>query len=97
MKVERSRSVESDLETIGDYIALDNPTRAVSFIRELRDLIGALGENPYLYRLRPDFGRDARVAPMGRYVIIFRVVDQVVRIERVLHGGRDLPRVYQGK
>jgi plasmid stabilization system protein ParE len=27
---------EIDLEEVGDYIALDNPGRAVSFIREIR-------------------------------------------------------------
>ena len=29
---------EFDLEEIGDYIASDNPPRAVSFIREIREL-----------------------------------------------------------
>ena len=29
---------EFDLEEIGDYIARDNPPRAVSFIREIREL-----------------------------------------------------------
>jgi toxin ParE1/3/4 len=31
-----------------------------------------------------------RMAPIGRYVIFFRVLGDVVRIERVLHGARDL-------
>jgi plasmid stabilization system protein ParE len=30
---------------------------------------------------------------MGRYVIFFRVLDDTVRIERVLHGARNLPVV----
>jgi plasmid stabilization system protein ParE len=30
------------------------------------------------------------MAPMGRYVIFFRVLGDVVRIERVLHGARNL-------
>lgn len=97
MKIERTRSVESDLETIGDFIAQNNPTRAVSFIREMRELISSLGKNPFLYRLRPELGKGARIATMGRYVIIFRVVGEVIRIERVLHGGRDLARVFQEK
>lgn len=28
---------EFDLEEIGDYIARDNPSRAVTFIREIRE------------------------------------------------------------
>lgn len=97
MKIERSRFVESDLEAIGDYIAQNNPTRAVSFIREIRELIGALGKDPFLYRLRPELGKDARIAPMGRYVVIFHIVGEVVRIERVIYGGRDLVRLVQEK
>jgi hypothetical protein len=27
---------------------------------------------------------------VGRYVILFRVVGEIVRIERVVYGGRDL-------
>jgi len=30
-------TAEDDLERIGDYIALYNPTRALSFVRELRE------------------------------------------------------------
>jgi toxin ParE1/3/4 len=28
---------------------------------------------------------------VGRYVILFRILDDAVRIERVVYGGRDLP------
>ena len=34
--VEFSVRAEADLEGLADYIALDNPGRAVSFVRELR-------------------------------------------------------------
>lgn len=30
-------AAEGELEAIGDYIAVDNPTRAATFIQELRD------------------------------------------------------------
>jgi plasmid stabilization system protein ParE len=48
-----------------------------------------------LYQLRPDVGEDARVAVVGRYVILFRLDDKAVRIERVVFGGRDLPPMFQ--
>ncbi|SQS28124.1 Plasmid stabilisation system protein [Escherichia coli] len=37
MKVLLTTEAEGDLERIGDYIALDNPRRALSFVLELRD------------------------------------------------------------
>ena len=91
MRVEFSPFVENDLEAIGDYIARDNPTRAVTFIRELREKLRFVGQNPLLCQLRPDIGDDARIAVFGRYIILFRIQGDVVRIERVVSGYRDLP------
>lgn len=90
MRVEFSALAEGDLEAIADYIALDNPRGAVSFVRELRGKCQGLGRNPLLYRLRPQIGADARLVAVGRYVILFRVLGELVRIERVVHGARDL-------
>lgn len=45
---------------------------------------------PHVYQLRPELGADARLASIGQYVILFRIRDDMVRIERVLHGSRDL-------
>lgn len=81
-----SNHIESDLEAIADYIAQDNPTRALSFIRQIRDQLRLIGQNPLLYQLRPDIGKDARVAVFGRYVILFRILEETVRIERVVFG-----------
>jgi toxin ParE1/3/4 len=64
--------------------------RALSFIREIRAQIKTVGQNPLLYRLRPELGEDARMALVGRYVILFRIVGETVRIERAVYGGRDL-------
>ncbi len=97
MRVEFSRFVESDLEEIADWIAEDNPRRAVSFIQEFRKAFRRIGLNPLLYQLRPDIGEDARLAVVGRYVILFRVDDEIVRIERVVFGGRDLPPLLSGE
>ena len=48
-----------------------------------------------LYQLRPDVGEDARLAVVGRYVILFWIDGDVVRIERVVQGNRLLPVLFQ--
>lgn len=93
MRVEFAPLAEADLEAMADYIALDNPRRALSFVQEIRQQCQALGRNPLLYRLRPEIGADARLVAVGRYVILFRLVREVVRVERVVHGARDLHRL----
>ncbi len=90
MRVELSTYVESDLSEIADWIVQDNPTRAVSFIREIREKFRKIGESPLLYQRRPEIGEDARISVFGRYIILFWVAGDVVRIERVVFGGRDL-------
>jgi toxin ParE1/3/4 len=41
-----------------------------------------------LYQLRLEIGEGARMAIVGRYVILFRTMGEVVRIERVVYGLR---------
>jgi len=95
MRIELSPYLAGDLEAIGDFIALDKPMRAASFIREIRGKFRKIAEGPLHYRLRPDIGPEARVAVHGNYLILFRVVASVVRIERVIHGGRDIPLLFE--
>ncbi len=84
---------EQDLEAIGDYIAADNPTRAISFIRELRDQCQRIAANPTGYRLRPELSDDIRSCAHGKYVIFFAAAPEEVTVIRVLHGARDIPAI----
>jgi plasmid stabilization system protein ParE len=49
-----------------------------------------IAKQPQIYRLRPELGAEARLATVGNYAILFRIRQNAVRIERVVHGGRDL-------
>jgi plasmid stabilization system protein ParE len=93
MQLEFSRFIEGDLNGIADYIAQDNPIRAVSFIKDIRTKFRDIQRTPLIYQLRPDIGETARMANIGNYAILFRVMGDIVRIERVTYGSRDLPAV----
>lgn len=49
MRVILSAKARSDLQEIGDYIAADNPRRAVTFVLELRRSCLDLSEHPLRY------------------------------------------------
>ncbi len=49
MRVVFSRLAEKDLEEIGDYIAADNPARALRFVREIRRHCGEIATSPLAY------------------------------------------------
>ena len=79
-----------DLEEIGDYIAQDNPSRAVAFINELQAHCEIIRSHPEGYRLRPEFSKTMRSCAHGHYIIFFESDGKEVIVIRVLHGGRDL-------
>ena len=78
------------IEEIGDYIAEDNPNRAVSFIIELRSRFRQIALSPKAYRLRHELGDNTHSCAHGNYVIFFSHDGQDVRIERVMHGAHNL-------
>ena len=83
-----------DMESIGDYIAQDNPVRAVSFIDELYAQCRIINEQPQGYQKRPELGDNVRLCAYGRYVIFFTSSEKEVRIERVLHGARAIKSLW---
>ncbi len=91
MRVELSEYVEGDIQQIADYIAQDSVESALRLVNEIHDTIRRIGRNPLHYQVRIEIGQDARLAVVGRYVILFRILERRVRIERVVFGGRDLP------
>lgn len=84
-----------DLLDIGDYIAKDSRTNARRFVGRLIKQCQCIGTAPMGYPGREDLAPGLRMAALGRYVIFFRVIDGAVRIERVLHGARNLPAVLE--
>ena len=82
-----------DLIDIGDHIAKDSRASALKFVGELVAQCQRIGRSPHGYAGREDLAPGLRMAALGRYVIFFRVIEGSVRIERVLHGARNLPAV----
>ena len=90
MNVVITDEAAQDIERIGDAIALDNPARALTFIRELRVSCENLGEFPKAYPLVPryeDAGVRRRVH--GNYLIFYRIGVDTIDILHVLHGAMD--------
>lgn len=86
-------AARTDLIEIGDFIALDNPARAASFVAEIEAKMAQVAERPTGFSSRDDLHKGLRSARHGRYLIFFAEFDDEVRIVRVLHGARDLPEL----
>lgn len=91
MKVTFSDKARQDLTRIGDYIAMDNPRRARSFVQELRSSCAGLVDRPLRFAQLEGFeqlGYRRRIH--GSHVILYRVEPEVVLIVRIVQAAADL-------
>nr|WP_290694781.1 type II toxin-antitoxin system RelE/ParE family toxin [Halomonas sp. UBA3074] len=91
MQIKWLRSAFNDLESIADYIALDNPTAALAMIDTIERMTDGLAEHPQR-------GRDGRlpgtrelVIPGTAYISVYRLKPDRVEILRVLHSAQNWP------
>lgn len=89
-----SPRARQDLIEIGDHMAQDSLVNARRFVNKLREQCLRIGRAPLGYAGREDLAPALRMAPVDNYVVFFRVLDDAVRIERVLHGSRNLPVLF---
>ncbi len=85
-----SRLAEMDLAEITDFIALDNPEGAYRFEEELLECAPKIARAPLAYVERRELKPGLRSCAHGAYIIFFTLNKEGVRIERILHGARDL-------
>jgi toxin ParE1/3/4 len=93
MRVKLSARIERDLDVIAEFIARHNPSRAITFVDEIRDEFQRIGQNPSIYPTRPDLGEGIQMSVFGQYLILFRTSVKGVSIRRVVHGARDLRKI----
>lgn len=87
-------AARADLIEIGDFIAQDNPARALSFVVEIEAKMFRVAERPESFPVRDDVHEGLRSARHGRYLIFFLDAGPEIQVVRVLHGARDLPSVF---
>lgn len=90
MIVVLTAEAESDLEAIGDYIAQDNPARALTFISEVREQCATLADFPNRFPLVPRYeAMGVRRRVFGNYALFYRTEASRVTVLHILHGARD--------
>jgi toxin ParE1/3/4 len=92
--LEFSPKAVADLESILKHIAQDKPRTATSFVAMLKEKCQLLASSPAAGTLREDLLPDIREFSVGNYVIYFRPIGDALRIERVLHGARDVGAMF---
>ena len=82
----------ADLETIGEYIALDSPEAARRWVVELMAAAERAGHVPFAGRRVPEHARDDIREVLERtYRIVYRITAERVEVLTVFEGHRLLP------
>jgi len=90
-KLQLTDTAFNDLDDIMDYIALDAPVRAETYVDKLLDKIRILKNMPKRCALAPESGRRGyklRHLIHGKYRILFIVRKKEVFVLHVIHGAR---------
>ena len=85
---------ESDLSKIWLYIARDSPEAADRFVDKLLLQCKRLASSPSLGWPRSEFAPGLRSYRVGNYFIFYFPTEAGIEVARVLHGARDLPRLF---
>ena len=82
------------IEEICDYIAKDDPIRAISFGDELFVEAESLSHDPYRGRPYPLEGTELWLLSYGNYLMFYKVLEEsnVVEVWSVWHGARKSPQ-----
>lgn len=91
MRLEWARDADSDLDSIEEYIARDNPKAAFRVLAEIVRHVETLTEHPGLGRPgRVDGTRELAIAGLP-YVVAYLHRGDTVTVLRVLHGAMKWP------
>lgn len=96
-------AARADILEIMEYIAADSPRSSRRFPWAIEKLAKRLAEFPELGALydsvEADFAglRVFSVPRFRKYLVFYRVEDDVIDIIRVIHGARDLPTILESE
>lgn len=85
----------SDLDEIVEHVATDNPKAAARLVASFKERAARLAQMPGIGRSRPELQANLRSFPVGNYVLFYRPNQGGIEVARVLHGMRDLGRIFR--
>jgi toxin ParE1/3/4 len=89
-KYQISEVAIAELSLIQDLLWEARPGHDRLFTQKLEDIIDRLCVLPESGEPRPELGEGLRAVPLWRYMIFYRLAGDLVIIEHVIHGARDI-------
>ena len=91
-----SEETDFDLEDIFEYTFAEfGLDQAIKYLDEIEVVFIKIVKTPQIGRTRDEIKQGLYSLPIGMHIVFYRILTDHIRIVRVLHGGRDLPRHFK--
>lgn len=91
MQIKWLRRALNDLESIADYIALDNPIAALAMIDTIESVTDGLADHPKRGRDGRMPGTRELMTPGTAYIGVYRLKTDRVEVLCILHNAQNWP------
>lgn len=93
---ELSLASDFDLENIFDYTEQEfGFNQAVKYLTDLETIFNSLIKNPEIGRKRNEIKKDLYNIPEQQHIVFYRILKNKIRIVRVLHASKDIPKNFK--
>ena len=90
-----SEIADKDLEDIFDYTFDEfGFDQAEKYLLEIEEIFQNLIINPQIGKKRDEIKQGLYSFPKDNHIIFYRILDNHIRIVRVLHGSRDISKYF---
>jgi toxin ParE1/3/4 len=93
-RVTRRPQAVVDILEIWDYIAEDSVAAADRWVDRLDEKLQLWATQPQMGRVRDELNPGIRSLAFGHYVVFYEPLPDGIDVVRVLHGSRDIDRVF---
>ena len=91
-----SQEADLDLNSIFDYtVKAYGFDQAVTYLNELEVVFNKLLLHPEMGRKRLEIKKDLYSISEQSHIVFYRIMDVHIRIIRVLHGQKDIPKQFK--
>jgi toxin ParE1/3/4 len=94
-RIVRTRTAKVDVLQIWNHIAEDSIEAADNLVDLFNEKLQLLADFPGMGPARPELGPALRSFPVGQYLLIYERKGKGITLVRVVHGARNLRRLFR--
>lgn len=88
-----SHAARSDILNIWEFLSYLSEQKATRTMKQIHGRFETLLEFPESGRRRDELRKGLRSFPVGKYIVFYFIIEDGIRIARVLHSAQDIESV----